>query len=111
MITAVKEGQFDVGMDGITITDERKEQVDFSDPYMVSQQYMLVQADEGRFATPEEFAANAELLIGSQAGTTNFYVGVYEVLGRRTRPIPGSSCLRILERWSRPCWVATWTWC
>ena len=34
MIQAVREGQFDVGMDGITINDERKEQVDFSDPYM-----------------------------------------------------------------------------
>ena len=36
MIEAVREGQFDVGMDGITITDERKQQVDFSDPYMIS---------------------------------------------------------------------------
>jgi polar amino acid transport system substrate-binding protein len=80
MIAAVKEGQFDVGMDGITITDERKQEVDFSDPYMVSQQFMLVRADEDRFATPEEFAANPDLLIGSQTGTTNFYVAVYEVL-------------------------------
>jgi len=80
MITAVQEGQFDVGMDGITITEERAEQVDFSDPYMVSQQFMLVRADEERFSTPEEFGADEELLIGSQAGTTNFYVGVYEVL-------------------------------
>ena len=80
MIAAVHEGQFDVGMDGITITSDRAEQVDFSDPYMVSQQFMLVRADEDRFTTPEEFAADEELLIGSQAGTTNFYVGVYEVL-------------------------------
>ena len=80
MISAVKEGQFDVGMDGITITDERKQEVDFSDPYMVSQQYMLVRADEDRFSTAEEFAANEELLIGSQSGTTNFYVAVYNVL-------------------------------
>ena len=80
MIAAVHEGQFDVGMDGITITSDRAEQVDFSDPYMVSQQFMLVRADEDRFSTPEEFAADEELLIGSQAGTTNFYVGVYEVL-------------------------------
>src|SRR5437868_1970309 len=36
MIEAVRNGQFDVGMDGITINDERKKQVDFSDPYMVS---------------------------------------------------------------------------
>jgi len=80
MITAVREGQFDVGMDGITITDERREQVDFSEPYLVSQQYMLVRADEDRFSTPEEFAADPDLLIGSQAGTTNFYVAVYEIL-------------------------------
>ena len=33
-------------MDGITINDERKQQVDFSDPYMTSQQFMLVRADE-----------------------------------------------------------------
>jgi polar amino acid transport system substrate-binding protein len=80
MIAAVKEGQFDIGMDGITITDERKQQVDFSDPYMVSQQFMLVRADETRFATPEEFAADTNLLIGSQTGTTNFYTAVYSVL-------------------------------
>jgi ABC-type amino acid transport substrate-binding protein len=80
MIAAVQEGQFDVGMDGISITDERKQQVDFSDPYLVSQMFMLVRAGEDRFTTPEEFAANEDLLIGSQAGTTNFYVGVYEVL-------------------------------
>jgi len=80
MISAVRGGQFDVGMDGITITAERGEQVDFSDPYMVSQQFMLVRKDETRFNGPEDFAANPELLVGAQAGTTNFYVAVYEVL-------------------------------
>jgi polar amino acid transport system substrate-binding protein len=80
MIAAVKEGQFDVGMDGIGITDERKQEVDFSDPYMLSQQFMLVRADEDRFSTAEEFAADPDLLIGSQSGTTNFYTAVYSVL-------------------------------
>ena len=80
MIAAVQEGQFDVGMDGITITEERAQQVDFSAPYMVSQQFMLVRAGEDRFSTPAEFSADEELLIGSQTGTTNFYVAVYEVL-------------------------------
>lgn len=32
MIQSVRDGQFDVGMDGITINDERKAQVDFSEP-------------------------------------------------------------------------------
>ena len=80
MIAAVQDGQFDVGMDGITITEERKKQVDFSIPYMLSQQFMLVRADETRFTTPEEFRANEKLLIGTQAGTTNFYTAVYQVL-------------------------------
>ena len=80
MIAAVKTGQFDVGMDGITITDERAKEVDFSAPYMRSEQYMLVRADETRFSTPEQFKADPKLLIGSQAGTTNFYAAVYSVL-------------------------------
>lgn len=80
MIAAVAAGQFDVGMDGITITEERKGQVDFSVPYMTSQQFMLVRADEDRFTTPEEFAADETLLIGSQTGTTGFYTAVYEIL-------------------------------
>jgi polar amino acid transport system substrate-binding protein len=80
MIEAVRQGQFDVGMDGITITDERKTQVDFSEPYMVSEQYMLVRANEDRFTDAASFAANEELLVGAQSGTTNFYVAVYNVL-------------------------------
>ncbi|NNF97824.1 MAG: transporter substrate-binding domain-containing protein [Desulfobacteraceae bacterium] len=80
MMAAVRNGQFDVGMDGITITAERKKQVDFSTPYMVSQQFMLVRADEKRFSTAEAFKKDEKLLIGAQTGTTNFYVAVYDVL-------------------------------
>jgi polar amino acid transport system substrate-binding protein len=80
MIQAVAEGQFDVGMDGITITAERAEVVDFSDAYMTSQQFMLVRADEERFDAPDAFAADASLLIGAQAGTTGFYTAVYDIL-------------------------------
>ena len=80
MIAAVNTGQFDIGMDGITITEERAQQVDFSVPYKTLQNFMLVRADEDRFTTPAEFAADSELLIGSQAGTTQFYTAVYDVL-------------------------------
>ena len=80
MIPAVQGGQFDIGLDGITITADRAEQVDFSDPYMTSQQFLLVRADEERFSTPEELAADPELLIGSQAGTSGFYTAVYDIL-------------------------------
>ncbi len=87
MIPAVSEGQFDLGMTGITIRDDRKEKVDFSDSYMTSQMVMMVRGDETRFADKASFAANAELLMAVQPGTTPFYVGVYEVLdGNEANP-------------------------
>ena len=87
MIAAVSDGQFDVGMDGITITEKRATQVDFSVPYITSQQFMLVRADDDRFTMPEEFAADPELLVGAQTGTTGFYTAVYNILdGDETNP-------------------------
>ncbi|WP_432618559.1 transporter substrate-binding domain-containing protein [Albidovulum sp.] len=80
MIPAVSEGQFDIGMTGITIKDDRKEKVDFSDPYMRSEMVMLVRGDESRFTDAASFKDNADLLIAAQPGTTPFYVSVYEVL-------------------------------
>ncbi|MGB3553619.1 MAG: transporter substrate-binding domain-containing protein [Jannaschia sp.] len=80
MIPAVSEGQMDLGMTGITIREDRAEVVDFSDPYMRSEMVMLVRGDEDRFADASAFAADPDLLIAAQPGTTPFYVSVYEVL-------------------------------
>ena len=80
MIPAVSEGQFDLGMTGITIRDDRAEVVDFSDAYMRSEMVMLVRGDEDRFMDAASFAADADLLMAAQPGTTPFYVGVYDVL-------------------------------
>jgi polar amino acid transport system substrate-binding protein len=71
---------FDVGADGITITEERAQNVDFSIPYITSSQVLLVRVDEDRFTEPEEFAANPDLLVGTQLGTTNYDVAV-ELVG------------------------------
>jgi len=80
MIPAVSEDQFDVGMTGITIKEDRKEKVDFSDAYMRSEMFMLVRADEDRFSDGPSFAAFTDGLVGAQAGTTPFYVAVYDML-------------------------------
>ena len=80
MIAAVSEGQFDLGMTGITIREDRKEQVDFSDKYMTSEMVMMVRGDEDRFSDAKGFAADDDLLMAAQPGTTPFYVGVYDVL-------------------------------
>ena len=87
MIPAVSEGQFDMGMTGITITDERKAMVDFSDAYMRSQSAMMARSDDSRFTDAKSFGADEALLIGAQAGTTPFYTAVYEVLdGNESNP-------------------------
>ncbi|MGB3387977.1 MAG: transporter substrate-binding domain-containing protein [Pseudaminobacter sp.] len=80
MIQAVSDGQYQIGMTGITINDERKAKVDFSDPYMRNEQYMLVRGDEDRFTDATTFAAFEDGLIGAQAGTSPFYTAVYGVL-------------------------------
>ena len=80
MIPAVSEAQVDIGMTGITIRDDRKEKVDFSDAYMHSEMRMLVRADEDRFTDAASFAALEGGLIAAQPGTTPFYTAVYEVL-------------------------------
>ena len=67
---------FDIGADGITITAERGEHVDFSIPYISTEQVLLIRLDEDRFVEPSEFAAMDELIIGTQLGTTNYYASV-----------------------------------
>ncbi|GEO85860.1 MULTISPECIES: transporter substrate-binding domain-containing protein [Alphaproteobacteria] len=87
MIQAVSDNQYNIGMTGITIKDERKEKVDFSDPYMRSEQFMLVRGDESRFSDAKSFAAVDDALIAAQPGTSPFYTAVYEILdGKEDNP-------------------------
>jgi polar amino acid transport system substrate-binding protein len=88
MIEAVRQGQFDVGMDGISITPERDEVIDYSDPYISVDQYMLVRADETEITGPESFTAESGKLIGAQTGTTSFYTAIYDFLGAESEDDP-----------------------
>ena len=72
MIQAVADGQFDAAADGITITEDRAEIVDFSDPYIAIEQRLLVRKGENRFTSIEDVAADEALTIGTQTGTTNY---------------------------------------
>jgi polar amino acid transport system substrate-binding protein len=80
LILAVADGQYDVAADGITITEERAEMVDFSDGYISIEQRLLVRIDEDRFSNADELAADPNLRIGSQPGTTN-YITAVELFG------------------------------
>jgi len=74
LIAAVGDEQYDMGMTGISIREERREVVDFSAPYINLDQFLLVQADEDRFANYEEFVAGEDLILGVQQGTSGFFV-------------------------------------
>ena len=76
MIQSVADGQYDVGADGVTITPERLEQVDFSMGYVKIEQRLLVLKGESRFTTIEDFVANPELMMGTQVSTTNYETAV-----------------------------------
>jgi len=76
MIQAVADGQYDMAADGITITPDRAEIVDFSDGYISIEQRLLVRIDEDRFETPDDIIANPDIVIGTQTGTTNYETAV-----------------------------------
>lgn len=72
LIQAISDGQYDVGADGITITPDRTEIVDFSMGYININQRLLVRQGEDRFDSIESFVANESLRIGTQSQTTNY---------------------------------------
>ncbi|MEZ4611301.1 MAG: transporter substrate-binding domain-containing protein [Caldilineaceae bacterium] len=106
-MVAVMGGQgdnttFDVGADGITITEARAEHVDFSMPYIASQQVLMARIDEDRFEQPADFAANTDLVIGTQLGTTNYEAAKNLVGEDRIVPTISSAL------WCRRSSTATW---
>ena len=70
MIQAVSDGLYDVGTGGITIVEERKELVDFSDYFIRTAQQLLVRA--GDSYTIDDINADADIKIGTQVNTTNY---------------------------------------
>lgn len=85
MIQAVADGQFDAAADGITITEDRAQIVDFSIGYINVEQRLLARLDEDRFTSIEEFAANDALVMGTQTGTTNYETAVKYIPEDRLR--------------------------
>lgn len=83
VIDQVAQGEIDTAADGISITDERKEIVDFSDPYMTVQQKFIVGLDDDRYASADDII-NGDAIVATQVGTTNFELAE-ELLGGTDR--------------------------
>ena len=67
---ALTGGDADLALACITITDERKEEMAFTDPYTTVQQYMVVPADSD-IKTMEELGGKA---VGTHLGTTGDFL-------------------------------------
>lgn len=78
VLLSVQSKKADIGMAGLTVTDERAKQVNFSDSYYSASQKLIVKADDTTFDACKTKAdvdailneLDADVTIGGQNGTT-----------------------------------------
>ena len=70
IIAGVQTGKYDMGMAGMTVTEERKQSVDFSDSYATGIQSIIVKEDSAITSIDDILADGAEYKIGVQLSTT-----------------------------------------
>ncbi len=68
IVSGVQTGKFDMGIAGLTVNDERKEQVNFSDSYATGVQVVIVK-DGGKIKTLDDLSGD-DIMIGVQQDTT-----------------------------------------
>ncbi len=67
LLAGMATGQYDAAISAMTITEERKQQFDFSEPYYNAGQLIAVRADDTRINGPADLAGK---VAGAQLGTT-----------------------------------------
>jgi len=70
IIAAVQSGKATFGMAGMTVTDERKVMVNFSESYATGVQVVIVKEDSAITSVDDLFAEGAKNVIGVQLSTT-----------------------------------------
>ena len=79
IFAALQQGEFDLVVSGVSITAERDESMDFSDPYLVVSQAILVRVEDAEL-TAEDFTGGGRKL-AAQTATTNAQLAE-ELVGR-----------------------------
>lgn len=78
IIPEIVSGKADMGLAGMTVTEDRKQSVDFSDTYAKASQMIIVKEDS-EIAGPDDLAG---VIVGVQLGTTgDIYVSDLEAEG------------------------------
>ena len=70
IITGVQSGKFDMGMAGMTVTEERLQSVDFSDSYATGVQSIIVPEDSKITSIEDILAEGSTYKVGVQLSTT-----------------------------------------
>ena len=95
IIAEVSSGKADMGLAGMTVTDERKQNVDFSDTYAHSSQVIIV--PEGSEITSVD--ALAGLTVGVQTGTTgDLFASDDDAIGAVERYAKGMEAVMALQQ-------------
>ena len=79
IIPGIQTGKYDMGMAGMTVTDERKEQVSFSDSYATGVQVVIVRDGSAITSVDDLLADGANTVVGTQAGTTGFLYATSDI--------------------------------
>ena len=79
IIEAVKGGKADIGMAGLTVTDERTEEVDFTVSYATGVQVVIVAEDSAITSVDDLFAEGANHVIGVQRNTTGDLYSTWDI--------------------------------
>jgi polar amino acid transport system substrate-binding protein len=75
IIEEVRTGRADIGASGFTITEDRDRNVDFSDPYFLSNQAVVIRKDSGLNIVTALAGRGSNKTVGAQNSTTGLWWG------------------------------------
>jgi polar amino acid transport system substrate-binding protein len=75
IIEEVRAGRVDIGASGFTITDEREVTIDFSNPYFLSNQAVVIRKDSGLNIVTALAGEGSNKAVGAQNSTTGLWWG------------------------------------
>ena len=78
LIAALQSGSIDFIAAGMTATEERRKNVDFSEPYYLSKQTIIVRVDDNKVISVNDLKGK---VVGVQAGTTGELFATEEIEG------------------------------
>lgn len=104
VVTSVQKGQSDIAMAGLTISEDRKKAIDFSDDYFGAAQYVVVKTTDTRFdacQTKADVDAVLKTLSG-KAAAQNATTGYYYIKGSEDFEFDGFTNLQAVAYESAP---------